>query len=186
MHLSLDGFVTVEYGGTNVNWDEQIKKFSMDNLVNVDTLLLGRQTADEIVTSWGEIARQPEHNDHTFGKLLTELPKVVFSNTLKSNKWENATIVSGDIAEQVNDLKNKQGKNILVYGGASFVSSLIENNLIDEYYFLLNPIAFGNGLTIFKSLKHPLRLTLKNSSSFDCGTILLEYVKPKQEIKKAE
>ncbi|RNL90781.1 dihydrofolate reductase [Sinomicrobium pectinilyticum] len=161
--------------GANFNWDEEVKNFSVDNLTYVDNILLGRNTADEIVTYWGGVANDPNNNDHEFGKLVTDIPKIVFSNKPETNKWNNTTIINGDIIEEINILKKKEGKNIMVYGGSSFVSSLIQNRLIDEFYLLVNPIAVGNGLTIFKSLKDNLPLTLQKCQPFTCGTVLLFY-----------
>ena len=88
-----------------------------------------------------------------------------------NNKW--------DIAEEIKRLKKKDGKDMIVYGGFSFVSSLIEHGLIDEFYLLLNPMAFGKGQTIFNSLKQTLQMKLEKCQPFACGTVLLFY-KPKK------
>ena len=76
-------------------------------------------------------------------------------------------------------LKQQDGKDIIVYGGASFVSNLVKENLIDEYYLFINPVAIGNGRTIFKDLKEIRKLYLVESIAFDSGTVLLHY-----EVKK--
>lgn len=179
MQISLDGLVTMEYGGTNFNWDNEVRSFSIENLTNVDNILLGRNTAQDFIPHWAGVASNPNHNDHKFGKLLTDFPKVVFSKKLKTSKWDNTTIVNGDIVEEIKNLKKKTGKDIIVYGGSSFVSSLIQHGLVDEFYLLVNPTAVGNGLTIFKSLKDNLQLTLEKCETFTCGTVLLFY-KPKK------
>jgi dihydrofolate reductase len=88
--------------------------------------------------------------------------------------------MNGDIVKEINFLKKKKGKDILVYGGSSFVSSLIQRGLTDEFYFLLNPVAVGKGKAIFKSLKDNLNLTLNKNITFTCGTVLLCY-KPKKQ-----
>ena len=75
----------------------------------------------------------------------------------------------------VNQLKHETGKDLLVYGGSSFVASLIEHNLIDEYHLLVNPVALGSGETIFSGLADTLRLSLVVSRAFSCGTVLLRY-----------
>lgn len=156
MQISLDGFVTMEYGGTNFNWDNEVRSFSIENLTNVDNILLGRNTAEDFIPHWAKVASNPNHDDHKFGKLLTDFPKVVFSKKLKTSKWDNTTIVNGNIVEEVNILKKKEGKDIIVFGGSSFVSSLILHDLVDEFYLLVNPVAVGKGLTIFESLKNKL------------------------------
>ncbi|HKU27759.1 MAG TPA: dihydrofolate reductase family protein, partial [Candidatus Sulfotelmatobacter sp.] len=103
------------------------------------------------------------------------IPKVVFSKTLEKSDWPNTTVVNGEIADSVNQLKRQFGKNLLVYGGSSFVASLIKHNLIDEYHLLVNPVALGNGVTIFAGLAQTLSLTLVANRVFSCGTVLLCY-----------
>jgi dihydrofolate reductase len=178
MQISLDGFVTADYGGTNFNWDNEVKKFSIDNLKNVDSILLGRNTAEGFLY-WRGVASNPKDSDYKFGKLLTDIPKVIFSKTLKASKWDNATIAKGDIVEEIKKLKKKKGKDMIVYGGYSFVSSLIKHGLIDEYYLLVNPVAVGSGQPIFSSLKRNLQLTLEKCKQFTCGTVLLCYTRQK-------
>lgn len=165
MQISLDGFVTANYGGTNFNWDNEVRLFSIDNLKDVDNILLGRKTSEEFIF-WREVANDPKDSDYKIGKLVTDIPKVIFSKSLKASKWDNATIAKGEIAEEIKKLKKKKGKDIIVYGGYSFVSSLIEHGLIDEYYLLVNPVAVGSGEPIFKSLQCNLQLTLKNCKPF--------------------
>ena len=179
MQISLDGFVTADYGGTNFNWDNEVKNFSVDNLNNVDTIVLGRNTAEEIISYWGGVANNPGHDDYEFGKLMTDIPKVVFSKKLNTSKWDNVTVVEGDIVEEIKNLKMEKGKDIMVFGGSSFVSSLILHGQIDEFYLLVNPVAVGSGQAIFNSLKGSLQLKLEQSKPFACGTVLLYYTNRK-------
>ena len=106
---------------------------------------------------------------------MIEIPKIVFTKTLTKSKWINTEIAKGDFKDEITKLKSKNGKDILVYGGASFDSSLIKEKLIDEFYLLVNPIVIGNGKTIFKDLKEIQKLTLIESKVFDCGLVLLHY-----------
>lgn len=179
MSMSLDGSVTETKGATSFKWSDELRSFSTENLIDVDDILLGRKTAEDFIPYWAEVATNPADSDHEFGKLLTDIPKIVFSNELKTGKWQNATIVKGDIVEEINALKNKKGKDIIVYGGISFVTSLIEHELIDEFYLLVNPFAVGNEQSIFKSLKDDLQLTLEKCEPFACGTVLLCYSRQK-------
>lgn len=88
----------------------------------------------------------------------------------------NTEIATGDLKDKITKLKNQQeGGDIIVYGGASFDSSLIRENLIDEYYLFVNPVAIGNGKTIFKDLKEIRKLSLIESIPFDSGIVLLHY-----------
>ncbi len=182
MQISLDGFVTAEYGGTNFNWDNEVRGFSIDNLENVDCILLGRNTAEGFIPHWGGVANDPEDSDHNIGKLLTDIPKVIFSKKLKTSKWDNATIAKGDIKEEIEKFKKKKGKDMIVYGGYTLVSSLIAQRLIDEFYLLVNPVAVGSGEPIFKSLKSNLQLTFIKCEPFACGTVLLCYERSSRSV----
>ena len=93
---------------------------------------------------------------------MIEIPKVVFTKTLNKSKWVNTELAKGDLKDEITKLKTQNGKDIIVYGGASFDSSLIKENLIDEFYLFVNPIAMGNGKTIFKDIKEIQKLPLSN------------------------
>ncbi|HEY5825645.1 MAG TPA: dihydrofolate reductase family protein, partial [Cyclobacteriaceae bacterium] len=111
----------------------------------------------------------------TFSSSITKARKVVFTKTLEQSEWDNAVLAKGDLVKEVNALKNQSGKDMIVYGGASFVSSLIKAGLIDEYYLFVNPAAIGKGLPIFDQLNRSLKLTLVKAKSYDCGVAVLKY-----------
>ena len=112
---------------------------------------------------------------NAFAKKMIETPKVVFTKTLNKSVWINTELATGDLKDEINSLKNRDGGDIIVYGGASFDSSLIKENLIDEYYLFINPVAIGNGKTIFKDLKEIRKFTLVESIAFDSGIVLIHY-----------
>lgn len=160
-------------------WDNGMTNFSIGNLKNVDSILLGRKTAEGFIPYWEEVAKNPKDSLYKLGKPLNDIPKVVFSKKVKAGKWDNATIVKGNIADQIKMLKKKKGKDIIVYGGDSFVSSLIKHDLIDEFYLLVNPVAIGNGKSIFNPLKNNSVLELVKCKPFACGAVLLCYTRQK-------
>jgi dihydrofolate reductase len=106
---------------------------------------------------------------------MIETPKVVFTKTLKKSQWANTDIATGDLTDEITKLKNQKGTDIIVYGGASFDSSLIRAGLIDEFHLLINPVAIGKGMTIFKDLNKIQKFNLIKSIAFDCGIIGLHY-----------
>jgi dihydrofolate reductase len=175
MQVSVEGMVAGQNGPPHFNWDEEVRQYSIANVANVDCILLGRKTATGFIPHWKSVADNPKDPDFEIGTLITNIPKVVFSRTLQKSEWPNTTVANGEIADDVNQLKRQPGRELLVYGGSSIVASLIERNLIDEYHLLLNPIALGSGLTIFRGLADPLRLTLVKNRAFSCGTVLLCY-----------
>jgi len=175
MQMSLDGMVAARRRSEHSNWDEEVRQYSIENASNVDCLLIGRKIAPDFIRHWKSVSDNPKAPDHEFGALITNMPKIVFSKTTDKSEWANATVVNGDIVEEVNRLKGQVGKDLIVYGGHGFVSSLINHNLIDEFHFLLNPLAYGDGLSIFSGLRHSRRLKLARSREFSCGTVLLHY-----------
>ncbi|HEX8037902.1 MAG TPA: dihydrofolate reductase family protein [Chryseosolibacter sp.] len=156
-------------------WDDGMTEFCIDNLRNVDAILLGRTTAEGFIPYWADIAKNPSDSFHALAQPLHTIPKIVFSNTLKENKWDNATVVAGDFSEGIKALKNEKGKDIMVYGGNAFAASLIEHDFVDECHLMINPAALGNGKAEFNPLHNNFRLKLAACKPFDCGVVLLSY-----------
>lgn len=175
MQVSLDGFAAGNKKGADFKWDNEVRAFSIANTEGVDRIILGRNTASGFIPHWASVAANPEDPDHDLGKRLTHIPKIVFSNTLAKSDWSNAEIATGETIREIHKLKKKTGKDMLVYGGTSFVSFLVKEGLIDQYYLLVNPVAIGNGISIFKELRNNLDLKLLESQRFACGTVLLIY-----------
>ena len=181
VEMSIDGCIA---GPNNeMDWlicDDNCMKYIDDIAESVDTIIMGRKMVYEFIPYWTEVMKKPDDPWNTFAKKMVEIPKVIFTKTLNKSEWPNTHIATGDLKDEITKLKSQDGKDILVYGGASFDSSLIkEKNLIDEFYLFVNPLIMGNGKTIFKDLKEIQKLTLIESKVFDCGLVLLHY-----EVKK--
>jgi dihydrofolate reductase len=178
VQISVDGFVggpDGEMDWMTWNWDDALKQYANDLHAPVDTILLGRKMTDGFVSHWAAVAINPEDPTHEFGKKMIDTPKVVFTKTLKESVWPNTTLATGDITEEVNKLKSEPGGDIIVYGGAGFVSSLIKARLIDELHLFVNPCAIGRGMTIFAGLEDKQRLTLAHAKQFECGIVVQCY-----------
>ncbi|MEJ7642320.1 MAG: dihydrofolate reductase family protein [Candidatus Nitrosocosmicus sp.] len=121
------------------------------------------------------VSNKPDDPEYAFAKKMIETPKVVFTKSLNKSEWINTEIATGDLKDEITKLKSQDGGDIIVYGGASFDSSLIKEKLIDEFYLFVNPVAIGNGKTIFKDLSEIQKLTLIESIAFDSGIVLLHY-----------
>ena len=106
--------------------------------------------------------------------------KVVFTKTLHKSEWDNTVLAKGNLVDEITKLKKQDGKDIIAYGGATFVSALIKQGLVDEFHLFINPIAIGDGMTIFKELDSKQYLTLVKATSFDCGIVVLNY-EPKSD-----
>ena len=179
VEISIDGCIAGpnnEMDWIDFSWNEKLREFE-DRLHDpVDTILLGRKMTNEFISYWSNVLKKPEDQEYTFAKKMIETPKIVFTNTLNKSEWPNTEIATGDLKEEITKLKSQKGDgDIIVYGGASFDSSLIKENLIDEYYLFINPVAIGNGKTIFKELKETRKLSLIESITFESGTVLLHY-----------
>ncbi len=150
-------------------------KYVNDIVDSSDTILMGRKMVDGFIPYWTEVAGKLDDPMNAFAKKMIETPKIVFTKTLNKSEWINTDIVTGDFRDEITKLKSLDGKDLLVYGGASFDSSLIKEKLIDEFYLFVNPLIMGNGKTIFKDLKEIQKLTLIESKMFESGLVLLHY-----------
>lgn len=183
MHITLDGYVA-GLNGENDWMTFSIDKKPADRLDELtdssDMILLGRKMTDGFINHWTSVSENPENPRYSFAQKMIDIPKVVFSKTVKESKWVNTTLAGGELTEEVEKLKNKDGKDILVYGGANFVSNLIKNRLIDKYHFFVNPVAIGKGISIFGDSEERLKLQLIKSESFPNGIVELCY-KPQKD-----
>lgn len=176
--MSIDGFVAGPNGELDwmtFSWDEESRRYVNALTDSSDTILLGRKMTDGFVNYWTSVLDKPESPEYSFARKMVDIPKVVFSKTVKESIWVNTIVANGDLVEEVEKLKQKDGKDIIVYGGATFVSNLIRENLIDEYHLCINPAAIGRGMTIFGNLEDRLRLKLVQSTTFSTGKVVNHY-----------
>jgi dihydrofolate reductase len=185
VQVTVDGFIAGINGEMDWmvwNWDQQLTDYVTVITEPVDCIVLGRRLAQGFIPHWAAIANNPAEPEHDAGKWFTNTLKIVFSKTLDishpaANGWNN-TVLARNPADDITSLKEQDGKDIIVYGGASFISELIKQGLIDEYHLFVNPIAIGKGMPIFNTIEDKLNLELIQSSSFECGIVVLNY-KPK-------
>ncbi len=176
--MTLDGYVAGPNGELdwmNMNWGNDIMNYVNALTDSVGTILLGRGMTEGFMSYWTKAASDPKNPEYPFARKMVDKPKVVFSKTLKESKWDNTVIAGGELKEEIAKLKNQDGKDIIVYGGAGFVSSLIKEGLIDEYHLFVNPAVIGMGLTIFGNVNSKRNLKLVKSVPLDCGIVLLHY-----------
>ena len=177
MNTTVDGFVGGKKG--EMDWleknqdDKFIKLYQKDIINSVDTLIMGRKMTKVFISYWENIANnEPDNPGFEFAQKLVDIPKIVFSKKIKTVDGKNIRVENGNLITTIKKLKKKKGKDILVYGGANFVSSLIKNNLIDEFNFFIHRSAIGNGLKIFTDTT---KLKLINSKSYECGVVANQY-----------
>lgn len=181
MQMTINGYV----GGPNgkndwMTWnpDDEFLAFLGSLIDSSDALLLGRKTAEGLIPHWENTAEK--NPEHPFAKKIADIPKVVFTKTLDKSTWNNTTLAKGNLAKEISNLKKQNGKDILVFGGAGFVSSLVKEGLIDEYHLIINPTAMGSGMTIFNSLNEIQKFSPIQAKLYPGGKTVLSY-KPNNE-----
>lgn len=178
MQVSLDGFNSTgpndEQKWVTWAWDE-IKDYVLNLLDSCDTNIIGRKMAIDYIPYWQEIFTKPGDQVYEAAKRIVSIRKIVFTRTLEESVWEKTELAKGNLIDEINKLKKQSGKDIIVYGGSSFVSSLVKEGLIDEFHFFVNPVALGRGVPVFDKLGNWQQLKLKKSITFDSGIVLLHY-----------
>jgi dihydrofolate reductase len=130
--------------------------------------LMGRVLYDEWSAFW------PAQTDEEFAPFINNAPKYVVSNSLDRADWTNTTIVSGDVAQQLRDLKDATDGDLVVTGSATLVRTLLADGLLDELRLLVHPIVVGHGARLFEdTTPHPLELV--SHEVFSTGVLNLAY-----------
>ncbi|MEZ2329582.1 dihydrofolate reductase family protein [Mesorhizobium sp. RCC_202] len=184
MQISVDGFVGAnedhrwqlwEWGDDSA-WDEDLKQDFNAVFAGIDTILLGRKMAEEgYLTHWGNAAKKfPGDRFYAFAQRIVEAQKVVPSDKLETSRWERTRVVSGDLPREVDALKQGEGGNIAVFGGAGFASALIAAGLVDEFQLFVNPAVLGAGRRIFDEGGFS-RLKLIGSKAYASGMVVSRY-----------
>jgi dihydrofolate reductase len=148
--------------------DQQQDEYFVSRLRQAGTHIMGRVTYESMAEFW------PKY-DNPVAAAMNDIPKVVFSRTLRSAGWPESRIASGDTAEEIARLKAEPGGEIVAHGGVEFARSLIRLGLVDEYRLLVLPAAVGQGQPLFTNLDHPLTLRLTACRGFSSGLLELVY-----------
>lgn len=168
--VTLDGFIEGKNG--EVDWCIMDSEMEFINFLNqIDTILYGRKSYD----LWGQFT--PETTDDTekeIWELVHSKGKYVFSKTQKETD-NKAIFINDNILEEVLKLKNKPGKDIWLYGGASLITTFINLGLVDEFRLSLHPVILGEGKPLFIDIKQRLNLKMVNTRTFTSGVVQLIY-----------
>ncbi len=178
MHASLDGFVATEKGELNwVKIDDALFDFVGQLTQAADTALYGRVTYDMMESYWPHAAEKPNATKHDKEHAVwyNQVPKVVLSRTLSGREIPNTTVISADIPENIMRIKNKPGKNILIFGSPSASHTLLGMGLIDSFWIFVNPVLLGAGIPLFSGITEKIPLTLMETKTFASGVVALHY-----------
>ena len=170
LHQSIDGYICTPQG--DVSWifadfDDEIARWEVDHLWQAGLHIMGRGVYEEMAEYW-PTSTEP------YAPPMNEIPKLIFSGSVKSSDWQGTTITSEDLAAKVEELKQEDGKDILAHGGVRFANSLSRLGLVDEYLLFVHPQALGEGLPCFSD---PASLTLVDVNRFKTGVLVLTYAK---------
>ncbi|RPE08004.1 dihydrofolate reductase [Chitinophaga lutea] len=179
VQITLDGFVAGPEGQLDWMWlpgeqDESSMQKVIELADSCDIILMGRKMTREFVEHWENVVdNQPDSPEQSLAQRMVNMRKIVFSRTQTAIKGRNLEVENGDLATSIQALKKEPGKDLMVYGGATFVRSLISLDLVDEYYFFVSPVAIGKGLSIFSEQK---LLRLESSTVYKNWKILNKYL----------
>ena len=175
--VTLDGY----FSGVNgdISWahqtgnDPEWKEFVEENATAGGELVFGRVTYDLMKSYWPT----PEalKNDPIVAERMNNLPKVVFSRTLKKATWSNTKLVKGDVAAAIRKMKNEAGNDMVIFGSGSIISQLADANLIDEYQLVVIPVVIGKGKTMFDGINRKVTMKPTRSRTFGNGKVFLSY-----------
>ncbi len=143
-------------------------QYKVDELTSVDSLLLGKNTYEQFAGYW------PTQTGNEFADRINRYPKYVVSRSLQKTDWDNCHILR-DVAKDVAALKETDGGNILVYGSATLVKSLLHHDLVDELRLMVYPVSVGGGLRLFDDNLELKKFGLKQSRTLSNGVLILEY-----------
>jgi dihydrofolate reductase len=181
--LSLDGVMQApgspeedtEGGFRHGGWqqpyvDDVLGRTAAEGMAATDAYLFGRKTYEKMAAYWPAAP-----DDDPYAQHLNSTPKYVASTTLDTLEWQDATLLEGDLADEVAKLKQQPGGNIAVLGSGQLVQTLIAHDLVDEYFLAVFPIVLGSGKRLFREADEPGKLSLVDSKTTSTGGVLLTY-----------
>jgi dihydrofolate reductase len=180
MHVSLDGFVAGPNG--EMDWiivDEAIFERAGSRTNEADTALYGRITYEMMEGYWPTAADQPGATKHDIehSAWYNNVKKVIMSRSMKGRDLNLTSVISDNLAQSINNIKQAKGKNIIMFGSPGAAHSLMKEDLIDGYWLFFNPILLGKGIPLFNNIDQITKLKLVSSETFPSGVVCLNYQK---------
>jgi len=178
LHTTLDGFVAGSNGEMDFfKFDDEMFDLVGKFTDEADAALYGRVTYEIMDNYWPNAGNQPNASKHDIehSNWYNNVEKIVLSKTMQGMHKDKTTFIGSNVAEEINKLKQQPGKNIMIFGSPSAAHTLMEYNLIDEYWLFVNPILLGKGIPVFAKIKERVSLKLVSSKIFDYGVAALHY-----------
>jgi dihydrofolate reductase len=184
MQTSLDGFTADSRGDTSWmvwpwseawTWDEPLRQHHNRLTESADCIVIsGRMAREGFCDHWERVAADARNPQSDFARHVVATRKLVATRSSEPSRWRHTEMLRGDLVEQVARLKAEPGKDILVYGGPTLASALMDARLIDEVHHLVNPVVLGQGRSMLKDLTRQARLQPLRATAFACGVVLIE------------
>jgi dihydrofolate reductase len=172
--VTLNGFFQGPHG--DISWHRhggEESEYAAEGLKTESTLLFGRVTYEMMAGYWP--TPDAAKNAPVVAEGMNNAEKIVFSKTLKKAAWNNTKLIKGNIVEEIRKMKQMSGNDMTILGSGSIITQFAEEGLIDEYQFMVDPVALGDGTPIFKNLQRKLDLKLTTTRAFKSGVVLLSY-----------
>jgi dihydrofolate reductase len=173
MSVSMDGFVAnrekqidwmAPRGEGTTDHGDQRHRINLELITQIGTIVMGSGAYGEFFRGWGD-------SSSPMADYMNGLPKLVFSGSLDSVEWNNATLAERPLAEEITALKRQPGKDMVVFGGGRIARSLLRERLFDELRLTVHPVILGDGLSLMQGLPEPQRFELISSTVYTDGTI---------------
>jgi dihydrofolate reductase len=178
MHLSLDGFAAGPNGELDfMSYDEELAQWADQLVKTVGSPVYGRNTYQLMESYWPTLLTKPDVPKQALehAQWVENVPKIVFSKTLKEVTWNNTLLISDNTAEEVEKLKRQPGKDLVIFGSPGLATDLMNLNLIDEYKFTVHPVIVGKGISVFKNNSKKSKLKLLETTTLKSGVVTLHY-----------
>jgi dihydrofolate reductase len=188
--VTADGYFAGPEG--NLDWvvpDDEIDKAGAGAISRFDTVLFGRRTYQQFESFWPHAlddsataadphsARRRSPELRAMATMLNEATKLVFSRTLKSVTWKNSRLIHELEPDEIEAMKKQPGKDMIVFGSGSIVSTLTQHGLIDEYQFVVTPVLLGGGRSLIIGVPKASRLDLQEAKPYRSGNVMLRYAR---------
>ena len=157
-----------KYGGWTVPYfDDSLGQVMTEQMARPFDLLLGRKTFELFAAYW------PHHEDEGAG--INKATKYVVSNTLTTHEWNKSVFLSGDVVKEIKKLKEQDGPELQVHGSSNLIQTLLEHDLVDEFWLKIFPVTLGGGKRLFDRGTIPAAYALIESKSFPSGVMVANF-----------
>jgi len=178
MHVSLDGFAADPNHGLDfLSYDKELEQYADELVKTVGSPVYGRTTYQLMESYWPTVLKKPNADKHALehARWVENVPKIVFSKTLTEVTWNNTRLIKDNIAEEVKNLKQQPGKDLVIFGSPGLAASLMNLGLIDEYRLTVHPVILGSGISVFTNNTAKSTLKLLDSKTLKSGVLTLHY-----------